>query len=118
MTIFDQRNQTAAEYMRQGQDGWFQVERYYGASVQNCRDFNLKMVRVLRSYSDAALDFAEELASAKTPTEALGAWSSFVERQANAFQKHAGELVEIAQMGANENLQTVGDAAKRAAKSA
>jgi hypothetical protein len=105
MTIFDQRNQTAAEYMKQRQDGWFQLERNYSASVQSCRDFNLKMVHVLRSHSDATIDFAEELAIAKTPMEALGAWNSFVERQANAFQKHAGELVEVAQKGANENLQ-------------
>jgi hypothetical protein len=122
MTIFDRGNQTAAEYVRQGQtavqDGWFQVERNYSASVQSCRDFNLKMVHALRSHADATLDLAEELAMSKTPTDVVGAWSNFVERQASTFQKQAGELVEIAQKGANENLQAVDDAAKRAAKSA
>jgi hypothetical protein len=107
MTVFDQGNRTALEYMKQGQtalqDGWFQAERNYNASVQSCRNYNLKIVQVLRSHADATLDFAEELVISKTPTDALGARSNFVERQANAFQKHADELVEIAQKGANES---------------
>ena len=122
MALFDQGTQTPLEYMKQGQtalqEGWLQVERNYGISVQSCRNFHLKMVDVLRSHADATLDLAEKLAISKTPTDAFGAWTNFVERQASTFQKQAGELVEIAQKGANENLQAVDDAAKRAAKSA
>lgn len=114
MTIFDQGSRTAHEYMRQGQtalqEGWSNVERNYGASVQCYRDFNLKMVQALRSHVEATLHFAEGLATAKTPMDALGAWSGFIERQTKTFQKQAGEMVAIAQKGANENLQTAREA--------
>jgi hypothetical protein len=121
MTTFDQGNRAATEYMKQGQsalqEGWLNVERSYGASVQCYRDFNLKMVQALRSHAEATLDFAEKLAMAKTPMDAFGAWHGFVERQTETFQKQAAEMVEIAQKGANGNLQTARDATMRAVKS-
>jgi hypothetical protein len=118
MSNFDQATRTAEKSMRSAQDmaqeQWSQVERGVASTMANVRDYQLKTMGLIRSQADSSFDLAEELLSARSPDQVMGAWKSFADRQVDMINRHASEFSAMAQTVAKENVQPFKDAAKRA----
>ena len=101
MSSLDQSTRTARENRRKveetAQQSWSQMERNFATSFDSVRDFHLKTIDMLRAHAESALDFAEELISAKSPTDVFEGCRSFAERQVNTLQKQSKELTTMAQ---------------------
>ena len=118
MSSFDQATRTAERNMRNAQDmaqdSWSQVERGVASTVANVREYHLKTIGMVRSQAESSFDLCEELISARSPDQIMGAWKSFADRQVDMINRHASEFSAIAQTVVKENVQPLKDAAKRA----
>jgi hypothetical protein len=112
----------ARENLRRGQsvteESMSQIEQNFSTSFDLARNFNLKIIEMMRAHADAAFDLAQGLITAKSPPEAFAACQSFAERQVDTVQKQAGQLAAMTQTAASETAQTARDTADRFAKSA
>jgi hypothetical protein len=125
MSSLDQSTRTARENRRkveetaqQSQQSWSQMEKNFATSFDSVRDFHLKTIDMLRAHAESAFDFAEELISAKSPTDVFEGCRSFAERQVNTLQQQTGELTTMTQETAKEAMRPVSEAVGRYAKSA
>lgn len=75
MSSFDQGAGVARESLRKGQaatqQGLDQMGRSFSASFDSLRDFNLKMINMMRVNAEASFSLAEGLVTAKSSTDAL-----------------------------------------------
>jgi hypothetical protein len=94
------------------------MEKNFATSFDSVRDFHLKTIDMLRAHAESAFDFAEELISAKSPTDVFEGCRSFAERQVNTLQQQTGELTTMTQETAKEAMRPVSEAVGRYAKSA
>ncbi len=115
MNSFEQGANTARDNMRKGQaaaqESLSQMERGFSASVDKVRDFNLKMIELMRANTEATFDLAENLITAKSPPEVFETWKSFAEHQGQTLQKQTQELAALTQTVAQETMQPVRAAA-------
>ena len=52
------------------------VEQGYSAAAENIRDFNVRLIEMAHANATAALEFAQQISTAKGPSEAIELWSS------------------------------------------
>lgn len=121
MSSFEQGAKTARENLRQGeaatQQSLSQMERGFTTSLEGVRDFNRKLIGLMRANTDATFDLAENLMAAKSPSDVFETWRSFAEQQGQTLQKQSEELTALTQTVAQEAMQPVKDAASRFAGS-
>jgi hypothetical protein len=67
----------------------------------------------MRANADASFDLAENLITAKSPTDVFETWQSFAAQQGQTLQKQSQELTALTQTVAQETMQPVTDAANR-----
>jgi phasin len=117
---FDQGAKAARENLRKGeaatQESLSQMQRGFSTSLEGVRDFNLKMIELMRANADASFDLAQNLVTAKSPTEVFETWRSFAEQQGQTLQKQSQELTALTQTVTQETMQPVKDAADRFAR--
>ncbi len=122
MSSFDQGAGVARDALRKGeaatQEGLDQMGRSFSASFDGLRDFNLKMINMMRTNAQASFDLAEGLVTAKSSTDAFERLKSFAEQQVQTLQKQTQELTSLTQTVAQEAMQPVKDAADRFTKTA
>jgi phasin len=117
MSSFEQGAKTARDNLRQGEaaayDAMSQMERGLSASMGTMRDFNLKMIEMMRANAEATFDFAENLCTAKSPTEVFETWKTFAEHQGQTLQKQTQEFASLTQSVAQEATQPLRQATGR-----
>jgi hypothetical protein len=122
MSSFDQGAGVARDTLRKGEaatkEGLDQMGRSFSASFDGLRDFNLKMINMMRANTEASFDLAEGLVTAKSSTDAFERLKSFAEQQVQTLQKQTQELTSLTQTVAQEAMQPVKDAADRFTKTA
>jgi phasin len=120
MSSFEQGAKAARDNMRKGeaatQESLSKMERSFSTSVDGVRDFNLKMIELMRANAEASFDLAENLITAKSPNEIFETWKSFAEHQGQTLQKQTQELTALTQTVAQETMQPVKEAAGRFTK--
>jgi hypothetical protein len=72
------------------------VEQSYSATVENMRDYNLKMIDMARTNTEGVFEFARQLTTAKSPPEMVELWTSHARKQ---FELLSGELSEQTALG-------------------
>jgi hypothetical protein len=122
MSSFDQGASVARDNLRKGeaaaQSGLNQMGRSFSMSMDSFRDFNLKMINMMRTNAEASFDLAENLVTAKSSTDAFETLKSFTEQQIQTLQKQTQELTSLTQTAAQDAMQPVKEAADRFTKSA
>ena len=93
-----------------------QMGKSFSKTTDSLRDFNLKMIDMMRANAEASFDLAENLVTAKSPTDIFERFKSFAEQQVQTLQKQTQELTGLTQTVAQEAVQPVKDAADRATK--
>ena len=69
----------------------------YFAAAEAVRDFNMKLVEVAQNNILATLNFAQKVATAKTPPEAAALWSSCARESFERWTNQSTELAALAQ---------------------
>jgi len=122
MSSFDQGASVARDNLRKGeaatQQGLDQMGRSFSASIDSLRDFNLKMINMMRVNAEASFDLAEGLVTAKSSTDAYERLKNFAEQQVQTLQKQTQELTSLTQAVTQEAMQPVKDAADQFTKNA
>ena len=122
MSSFDQGASVARDNLRKGeaatQQGLDQMGRSFSASIDSLRDFNLKMINMMRVNAETSFDLAEGLVTAKSSTDAYERLKNFSEQQVQTLQKQTQELTSLTQAVTQEAMQPVKDAADQFTKNA
>jgi hypothetical protein len=79
---------TGAETVRGVQEG-------FTSAVENVRDLNLRLIDMAQANTQAAFDFAREVAEAKGPSDLVQAWTTNATKQFDMLTKQASELTRF-----------------------
>ncbi len=94
-------------------EGFDQMGSNFTKTTDTLRDFNLKMINMMRTNAEASFDLVENLLAAKSPTDVFEKWKGFAEQQVQTLQKQTKELTGLTQTIAQEAMQPVKDAAEQ-----
>jgi hypothetical protein len=84
----------SAETVRDVQEG-------FTSAVKNVRDLNLRLIDMAQANTEAAFNFAREIAEAKGPSDFVQAWTTNATKQFDMLTKQASELTRLGQSFAN-----------------
>jgi phasin len=91
---------TAREAMQKGAaaaEGSTRALGGYFAAAEAVRDFNMKLIEIAQANTMATLNFAQEVATAKAPTEAAALWSSHARKNFETLTDQSKQLTALAQ---------------------
>src|SRR6266699_1670525 len=87
---FDKTLETGAETVRGVQEG-------FTSALENVRDLNVRLIDMARANTDAAFDFAREVATVKGPSDLVQVWTTHATKQFDVLKKQASELTTLGQ---------------------
>ena len=85
---FDKTLETGAETVRGVQEG-------FTSALENVRDLNIRLINMARANTNAAFDFASEVAEAKAASDVVQAWTTHATKQFDMLTKQASELTTV-----------------------
>jgi hypothetical protein len=85
---FDRTLETGAETVRGVQEG-------FTSALENVRDLNVRLIGMAQANTNAAFDFAREVAEAKAASDLVQAWTTHATKQFDTLTKQAGELTTL-----------------------
>jgi len=97
---FDKTLATGADTVRGVQEG-------FTSALENVRDLNVRLIDMARANTDAAFDFAREVAEAKAPSDVVQAWSTHATKQFDMLTKQASELSTLGQQFASSSSEPI-----------
>jgi phasin len=83
------------------------IETSYACASKGCADYGLKMIELARSNTNAAFDFATELMTVKSLSEAVELSTAHARKQFDALSAQSKELTALAQKVANETAEPI-----------
>ena len=83
------------------------MEAVFTSASKGASAYQAKVMEFIKSNTTSALDFAQELLGAKSPSEALELWSTQARRQFETFTAQAKELTELSQKVASETVEPI-----------
>ena len=63
------------------------IQEGFMSALENVRDLNVRLIAMARANTDAAFDFAHEVAEAKTPSDLVQAWTTHATKQSDMLTK-------------------------------
>jgi hypothetical protein len=106
---FDRTLESGAETVRGVQEG-------FTSALENVRDLNVRLIDMARASTDAAFDFAREVAEATEPSDLVQAWTTHATKQFDMLTKQASELTTIGQQFASTSSEPIKRRASQALK--
>ena len=94
------------------------IEAMFTSASKGISEYTAKVMEFMKANTSTHLDFAQELLSLKSPSEALELWTNHTRRQLETFQAQAKELAEIGQRVANETVEPIKASASKLYKPA
>jgi|SRR5947209_5382951 len=83
------------------------IEAVFSTASKGFSEYSAKVTEFVKANTSASLDFAQELVSAKTPSEALELWTNHAKKQFETFQAYGKELAELSQKVASETAEPI-----------
>jgi hypothetical protein len=83
------------------------VQEGFTSAVENVRDLNLRLIDMAQANTQAAFDFAREVATAKRPSDLVQAWTTHATKQFDVLTKQASELTTLGQQFAKTTTDSV-----------
>ena len=97
MSEYDKSRKIANETLEKGKAAAGQtarsVEQSYSVTVDNIRDFNVKMIDMAQANAEAVFEFARQLAAVKQPSDMVELWTAYAKRQFETLFERAGAVV-------------------------
>jgi hypothetical protein len=97
---FDKTLETSAKTVQGVQEGCT-------LALENVRGLNVKLIDMARANSDAAFDFAREVAEANAPSDLVQAWTTHATKQFDMLTKQASELTTLGQQFASTSSEPI-----------
>jgi hypothetical protein len=104
---FDKVTATGAETVQSLQQG-------FASAIENARDLNVRLIDMARANTDAAFDFAHEVATVTKASDLVEVWSSHTRKQVDMLTKQANELTTLGQRFASTTAEPVKRATSKA----
>ncbi len=95
------------EQTKEAQDSAVTVEQGYSVTVENIRDFNVKMIDMARTNAEAVFGFARQLATAKTPSDIVELWTTHARKQFEMLSEQTKELTALGQTMARDSAEPI-----------
>ena len=92
------------------------IEAVFTTASKGYSEYSAKLMEMMKANTTAALDFAQELISVKSPSEAIELWSSHARKQFEAFTAQSKELASLAQKVATETAEPVKESVNKVFK--
>ena len=83
------------------------IQEGFLSAVGNVRDLNVRLIAMARANTDAAFDFAREIAEAKTPSDLVQAWTTHATKQFDRLTKQSSDLTTLGQQFASTASEPV-----------
>jgi phasin len=83
------------------------IEAVFANAGKGASEYSAKVMEFIKANTTANLDFAQELVSVKTPSEAMELWTSHAKKQFEAFSAWSKELSELSQRVATETVEPI-----------
>ena len=83
------------------------IEHGYSAAAESIRNFNLRLIEMTHANAMAALDFAQQISTAKGPSEAIELWSSQARKQFETLTDQSKELTALGQKIAISSVEPI-----------
>jgi len=83
------------------------IQEGFLSAVGNVRDLNVRLIAMARANTDAAFDFAREIAEAKTPSDLVQAWTTHATKEFDRLTKQASDLTTLGQQFASTASEPV-----------
>ena len=94
------------------------IEAVFTTATKGATEYSAKLLDIVKTNTNAAFDFAQELVGAKSPTAAMELWSSHAKQQVETFTAQTKELAELAQKIASETAEPIKTGASKIFKPA
>ncbi len=83
------------------------IEAVFTLASKGASEYSAKLMEIVKANTTANLDFAQELLSVKSPSEAMGLWTSHTRKQLETATAQAKELAELGQKVATETAEPI-----------
>ncbi|SED94503.1 MULTISPECIES: phasin [Bradyrhizobium] len=83
------------------------VEAVFTSVNKGATAYSAKLIEFFKANTTSSLDFAQELFSVKSPTEAVELWTSHARKQFETYTAQAKELAELGQKVATETAEPI-----------
>ena len=89
-------------------------QKSYETASSDAADFGAQWIEMVRANTNASLDFAHQLITAKSPTEAFELSAAHTRRQFETFLQQSQQLTDLAQKTASGAVKPMQDGMKKA----
>ena len=93
------------------------AQESFSASADGVRDFNLKMLEMAKTNTNALFDFALEVARIKEPTQLAELWTQHARQLCETMGKQSQELTSMGQKVVNASAEPLSRSVEKALKS-
>jgi phasin len=94
------------------------IEAVFTSATKGATDYSAKLLDMVKANTTAAFDFAQELVSAKSPSQAMELWSSHARKTVETLTAQTKELAELTQKIAAETAEPIKTGASKLFKPA
>jgi phasin len=122
MTEYDEdrkfANKSAAMANETLERGKTAIEQSAGATMENIRALNVKIIDMARANAEAAFDLAFQIATAKAPSDIVELWSQHARKQFELLSEQTKELTALGQKMASQSAEPIARSVNQAFKKA
>jgi phasin len=111
-------NETLEKGKAAAQQATRAVQQSYSTTVDNIRDFNVKMIDMAQANAEAVFEFARQLATAKQPSDMVELWTAHAKKQFETLAEQTKELSALGQKIAGESAEPITRGVNQAFKKA
>jgi len=111
-------NETLAKGKAAAEQSAQAVEQSYSATVENMRNYNLKMIDMAQANTEGVFEFARQLATAKAPSNLVELWTTHARKQFEMLSEQTKELTALGQKMAGESAEPITRSINQAFKNA
>ena len=83
------------------------MEAVFASAGKGASEYSAKLMEIIKANTTASLDFAQELVTVKTPSEAMELWTSHAKKQFESFSAWSKELTELSQKVATQTVEPI-----------
>ena len=83
------------------------IEAVFAAANKGANEYTSKVMEIVKANTHASFDFAQELASVKSPSQLMEVWTGHVRKQVETMTSQTKELAELAQKIAGETAEPI-----------
>jgi phasin len=94
------------------------IEAVFTTASKGASEYSAKLMEIMKANTSATLDFAQELISVKSPTEAMELWTAHAKKQFEAFTANTKDLAALGQKVAAETVEPIKTSASKLFKPA